>query len=137
MMILYRVRTSGCVVGGCKDVTFAWFRCDGTPRPCTEPIENYDGSDPSVAEGAIDELFTAIEANALKEYLDREHGGVGQTVIEERTLPIPNDVMGVRAKPVGGGDGRHMLDREEAYGLPSRVQGYYNLVGYELVDGSC
>jgi hypothetical protein len=137
MMKLYRVKTSGCVVGGCKDVTFVWFRCHRAPRRYEELIENYDASDPSVAYavGAIDELFTSIEANALKEYLDQEHGGEGQTVIDERTLPLRNDVTGLRAKPIGGGDGHYMLDREEAYSLPFNVQGYYNLVGCELVNG--
>ena len=136
-MKLYRAHTIVEEYGGCKDVTFCWFRCGpGEPRPYAELIDDYDPSDDGCAEGAIDELFTATEANALKAYLDQEHGHEGVTTIKEARLPIPNNMMGVGAIPVGGGDGFQMLNREPAYNLSFKVWGYFNLVGRELADGS-
>jgi hypothetical protein len=72
-MNLYRVNTLVGKHRGCKDVPFKWFRCErGERRPYAHLIENYD-PDNKHAEDAIDELFAASEANALKEYLDRDY----------------------------------------------------------------
>jgi hypothetical protein len=140
MMKLYNVNTIVKQYGGCKEVRFAWFRCPGDhnrkPRPYAECILNYDPRDELAryAEGAVDELFTLTEANALKEYLDREHGHEGVTTIEEQDLPIANDTIGVAGMPVGGGHDHYMLDKEPQYALWFRVNAYFNLVGCELLD---
>jgi hypothetical protein len=51
-------------------------------------------------------------------------------------LPIPNNMMGNGARAVGGGDDFYMLHQKPEYLLPFKVEGYFNLVGRELVDGS-
>jgi hypothetical protein len=136
MMKLYSVTTNGCVMCGCKDVTLHWFRRERTPRPYAELIEGYDASDAflSCAEGAIDELFTQSEAHALEQYLSRHQCVVGQTVIEECTLPVPHNMLALGAMPYDRGDCFYTLDEDEAYSLPFKVEGYFTLVGCEPVD---
>lgn len=138
MMKLYRVRTVAKEYHGCNDVVFSWLRDDKpAPRPYAELIENYDLSfDNFYQHDAIDQLFTADEANALKDYLDREHGDAGTTTIDEETLPIPNDLMGVGSTAVGGGDDFYCLHKEPSYSLPFKVLGYFDLVDCKLADGS-
>ena len=138
-MKLYRVTTIVKEFCDCKDVPLHWFRHDrGERRAYGELIENYDSSDDHAAygEGAIDELFTEIEATALKEYLDREHTDSGVTTIKEMHLPISNNLAGFGAMAVGGGDGFYMLSTEPTYTLPFEARGYFDLVDRELADGS-
>jgi hypothetical protein len=137
MMKLYEVTTVTREYRRCKDVRFLWFRCprrDEPARPYSELIENYDPEKNDYEEGAIEELFTFDEANALKEYLDREHGRYGVTEIKEAELPCPQNVIGIGAMSVGGGDDFYTLDEEETYSLPFKVWGYFNLRGCELID---
>jgi hypothetical protein len=138
MMKLYEVSTVTSAYHGCRDVKFIWFRCprgDEPARPYSELIENYDPEKKQYyEEGAIDELFTFDEANALKEYLDREHGSQGVTEIKEAKLPCPQNAIGIGAMSVGGGDDFYTLNEEKAYSLPFKVWGYFNLRGCELVD---
>jgi hypothetical protein len=139
MIQLFSVTTRVGEYHGCKDVPFTWFHWNRPTgrRPYAELIENYDlAEDNRYSVDCIDEMFTAIEAHALKEYLDREHGDYGTTTIEEVALPIPNNLIGYGAHAVGGGDDFYMLDSEERYSLPFKVRGYFNLVGCELADGS-
>jgi hypothetical protein len=80
MMELFRVSTTVKECRGRKNVLFEWFYRDSRgDRPYAELVENYNPEDPFArdAEDAIDELFTAIEAKALKDYLDREYGDEG------------------------------------------------------------
>jgi len=86
------------------------------------------------AEEAIDELFTEDEANQLAAYLDA-FGEEHVTTIKEAALPIPKNMMGVGAIPVGGGDDFYMLCKQQEYFLPFEVWGYFDLVGCELIDG--
>jgi hypothetical protein len=137
---LYRVTTIVKKFRGCKDVGFDWFRCERrAPRPYAELIENYDPSgrrDVRDAEGCIDEMFELDEAQALKDYIDRNYGEAGITTIKKAELPIANNVMGVGATPVGGGQDFHLLDKAPNYTLPFKVWGYFDLRGCELVHGS-
>jgi hypothetical protein len=139
-MELYCVTTITREYRGCKNVTFQWFRSEPgtTRRPYGELITDYDPRDEhrGYAEGAIDELFTADEAAELAAYLDREHGNHAVTTITKADPPIRNDVMGVGAIPVGGGDDFYMLCEKPGYSLRYKVWGYYDLVGCELIDGS-
>ena len=139
MMKLFHVTTTGVQFDGCKGVEFDWFRCGrGDPRPYSELITDYDPAAPIAGypEAAIDGFFTEAEAVALKAYLDREHGHEGVTTIKEIQLPIPNNTLGVSAIPVGGGTDFLMLYKEPAYDLEFQVEGYYDLRGRELIDGS-
>jgi hypothetical protein len=106
---LYHVTTLAKKYDGCKDVEFIWIH-DGrrAPRPYADLIENYDPSD-RYAEGYIDELFELDEAQALKDYIDQNHGEDTTTTIEKAKLPIANGATGARAMAVGGGNGFHML----------------------------
>jgi hypothetical protein len=138
-MKLYKVTTMVSKYHGCKNVQFIWFRCEPGPqkRPYAELIENYDPEgDQYYAEDHIEELFTEDEAQSLKAYLDREHGHEGTTTISEADLPYPNNLMGVGAIAVGGGDDFYQLCDEPEYSLPFKVWGYFDLVGCELLDGS-
>jgi len=44
--------------------------------------------------------------------------------------------MGFGARAVGGGDDFYRLSEEPEYSLPFKVLGYFNLVGYTLIDNS-
>jgi hypothetical protein len=140
-MKLYKVSTVADEYSDCKNVTFRWFRDCDVPeprRPYAKLIKDYDPYDQFAVyqEAFIEELFTSIEANALKEYLDREHGRAGTTTIEEVDLPAPNKISPYRAIGIGGGDDFHNLHQEPKYSLPFKVTGYFDLVGCELADGS-
>ena len=122
-------------------MTFIWFYSSKRSQPpgyYAQLIDDYDPSDDRsfCSENCIDEAFTADEARQLKEYLDREHGDAGTTTIREMSLPIPCHRAGWGAIAVGGGDDFYMLFEEAAYSLPFKVEGYFNLVGLELIDGS-
>jgi len=120
----------------CKDVHFHWFRNEpATGRSYPDLIHNYQPGD-LYPESYVDELFAWDEANALKEYLDRDYGDAGITTIRQAVLPVPRDTMGLGAIAVGGGDDFYVLDKTENYPLPFSVWGYFNLVGCELIDGS-
>jgi hypothetical protein len=137
-MKLYRVRTTAKEYDGCRDVVFEWFR-HAMPegrRPYADLIRDYEPGNPDIcyAEGFVEELFTWDEAQQLKEYFDQHHGDVGETVIEEKSLPVENCSMGVGALPVGGGDDFYMLSEKPGYSLPFKVWGYFNLVGCTRID---
>ena len=104
-MKLYNVDTIVKEFQDCKDVNFRWFYSNDRPqprRPYAELVKNYT-PDP-YTEGYIDELFSEDEARQLKQYLDREHGDAGTTTITEVSLPVANNIGGVGAIAVGGGD---------------------------------
>jgi hypothetical protein len=136
MIELFNVVTIVKQFHGWKDVTFKWFRNDPEKgRPYHELIKDYHPGE-YYSESCIDEMFSRDEANALKEYLDRDYGNVGITTLERVDLPIPNNLMGVGAIAVDGGDDFYMLDKAEGYPLSFSVWGYFNLVGCQLVGGS-
>lgn len=134
-MKLYHVRSIVDQTYSCKNVPFHWFLWERSePRPYHEMIENYDPKSAFMAEGAIDELFTEAQATALKWYLDRVQGSMCVTTIDETRLPIPRDMWEIGALPVGGTDHFLMLFKQEAYDLPFKVAGYFNLAGCERLD---
>jgi len=139
-MELYDVTTIVKEFSGCKNVEFNWFRCGErrAPRSYADLIENYDPSDRYVyyAEGCIDEMFELDEAQALKDYIDQNYGEAGITTIEKAKLPIATDTIGLGAISVGGPQDFYMLDKAPGYTLPFKVEGYFDLRGCELVDGS-
>src|SRR5262245_52991529 len=129
-MKLYHVWTTAKEYSGCRDVVFQWFR-HATPRgqrPYADLIRDYEPGHP-YPEGAVEEMFTWDEAQQLKGFLERHYGDVGETVIEEVSLPIENCCMGVGALPVGGGTDFYMLSKAPEYSLPFKVWGYFDLRG--------
>jgi hypothetical protein len=135
MIELFYVATVVKQYCDCKDVRFHWFRNEPAGRSYPALIQNYQPGD-LYPESYVDELFTWDEANALKEYLDRDYGDAGITTIRQAVLPVSRNTMGLGARAVGGGDDFYVLDKTENYPLPFSVWGYFNLVGCELIDGS-
>jgi hypothetical protein len=136
---LYRVWTVVNKYNECRNVTFEWFYYGERtpPRGYTELIENYKPEPHrQYVEAHVDELFTESAAQQLFAYLERGHGGAGTTTIEEVKLPVPNNLICLSAIPVGGGDDFYMLYKEKNYDLPFAVQGYFDLVGCDMLDGS-
>jgi hypothetical protein len=138
---LYSVSTLVRQYHGCKDVPFIWFRSGVETRTRSRQtqyvdlIDNYDLSN-GYAEMHVEELFNEGEAKQLKGFLDSVHGDDGPTTISEAQLPLQQNTMGVGAIAVGGGDDFYLLHKEPEYSLPFDGQGYFNLVGCDLLDGS-
>jgi hypothetical protein len=103
---LYYVHTVVKEYAGCKDIKFSWFRNEKSDRPYAELVKDHNPNEAMAAysELAVDELFTFDEANALKQYLDRHHGAEDETTIEKAEIPLANNVGGIGAIGVGGGD---------------------------------
>jgi hypothetical protein len=138
-MDLFTVTTMTPEFRGCQDVTLSWFVVDRSSPVVTytEAIAGYDAIDKDyrfLAEGAVDEYFTFEEAQALVEYLTREHPGDGHE-ISRVSLPIEENIMGIGAIPVGGPQGFLMLSKREGWNLPFQVYGYYDLRQHEAAPG--
>jgi hypothetical protein len=136
---LYLVTTLMREFMGCKDVELIWFRDEQKERQhlYSRLIQNYDPTtDNFYAEGYIEELFTAGEAEKLKDYLDEINGLEDTTTISEVPLPIQPNTAGVGSMCVGGGSDFLMMYRTPGYPLPFKVTAYFDLVGRELLDGS-
>jgi len=163
MIKLYSVSTVAPVFRAHKDVDISWYITDRSEpvAPYEQLITGYhklDESDREYSEGYIDELFTAKEAEQLKDYL-QDVLGVDEVLIEEHKLPLGRDLhriseesqrwvkdelgiyipiedpsgwMPYGAIPVGGSSDMLELDQMEEYDLPFGVWGYYDLEGYEL-----
>jgi hypothetical protein len=139
MIELFQVSTIVKEHRGHKDVPFSWFRNErAKDRPYAELIKDYRPTDENAfySELCVDEFFTKDEAEILKGYLGQNHGDAGVNTIKAVKLPLPSNVMGIGAMPVGGNNDFYMLDKEENYSLPFRVWGYLDLRGCQRVDGS-
>jgi hypothetical protein len=137
-MKLYSVTTTAKAYRECKNVVFNWFR-HAMPqgrRPYAHLIKDYEPESHNAlyTEELIEELFTWDEARQLKDYLERHHGGEGETVIKELPLPVENRTVGYGYLAVGGGDDFYMLCEEPEYSLPFKLWGYYDLEGCTLID---
>lgn len=114
---------------GCDKVHVAWFHSGEhqPPAPYEQLVEGWgDMDDPSraYAQSAVEDLFTADETEALRSHL-KEYGTALN--IEKAELPLPSEIMGCGAIPVGGPQGFLELHRGEGYPLPFEVAGYYDL----------
>lgn len=125
---------------GCKDVCMGWFKVND-PRPdlpFAALIEGYDDLGPDsrcYPELYVAELFTAEQARALVTYLDQHHGHESIQTTTRVKLPVPGNVMGYGAIPVGGPQDFYLLYKEEGWTLPFDVWGYYDLRQHEPVAG--
>jgi hypothetical protein len=145
---LFRVKTTMPVYGHLKDVTFYWFYYEKTTTRRRQAlykvlIEGYDVKDEYIfyPECAIDELFSADEAAALKAYLDAVRGDAATTVIRPIELPIPNNMTGFGTfgtdswRDVYGtynGSDYYMLSEDSEYNLPFKVWGWFKWKGVPL-----
>jgi hypothetical protein len=134
---LFHVTTTVPAFHGYRDVVLWWF-VDNRPAPTNRPYRELikSGTSPErlrdLAEGAINEMFSAEEAEAWTAWL-REHRG-GTTTIEEAELPIEPNTMGVNAIPLGGPQDVLMMWKAPQYTLPFKVGGYYDLRHYERIE---
>jgi len=124
---LFRVYSLLPEFDGHKNVAMNWFvseRKEPLVLPYESLIEEYDASN-SYPRGALDEMFTEAEANALVGYLKEFYGD--NPKIEKQSLPIPSNRMGNGAIAVGGPQDFLMISKRETYRLPFEVFGYYDL----------
>ena len=85
---------------------------------------------------ALRELFSREEAEALVAYLDGAHGDEGVNQIKKRELPLSSRLMPLSGIPTGGGPDHYELWRKPEYNLPFKVVGFFDLRGYERIDGN-
>ena len=112
-----------------KDVILHWFILDRKRPPITykQGIKGYKANIDYIkySKQALKELFTFTEALALKDYIEKEHGGVSKTEIKEAKLPLDKNSMPFVAIPVGGGQDFYELYKGGRYNLPFKVAGYF------------
>jgi hypothetical protein len=125
---------------GYKNVRFQWF-VHKREKPLfgkdgllgieyRDVIEDYDTTSMRYyAEDAVEELFTEDEAKAFVEFVKTL--GDETATVESVKLPMPNNMMGVGAIPIGGEDQCLMFSKAPDYDLPFKVGGYYSLRGCE------
>jgi hypothetical protein len=140
MTNLFRVTTTVKEYSGHRNVEFVWLveKRKDPPVPYAQAIRDYDPNDERVdyTQAAIDELFTRDEAEALKAYLDKQHGNEGVTEIKQyNDIPIGMNIAGLSSMPSGGGPDYYMLWKEPEYSLPFQVSGYFDLRWAERIDG--
>jgi len=135
MIDLFHVRSSVKKLHGHRDVCLDWFVVDRARpiAPYAELIAGYDepsDHDYTYPKGAVDELFSAAEARALIEYLDKHLGTESTQSMKQAGIPIDRNTCGLGAIPVGGPQGFLMLSERNEWPLPFKVWGYYDLRGH-------
>ena len=141
MVSLFRVTTTIYQVHDCKNLSTHWFMIDRTcpVAPYAELIEDYAEAKRSssryYAEGYVDELFTAKEAEALQADLSRRpHSGCAH-VVTAVSLPVEFErVFPYGAIPTSGEEDRYMLYRRDDWALPFKVAGYVDLRNHEAAS---
>ena len=125
-----------------REVTIYWFvgeRTEPLVLPYASQIEDYNQlseRDRLYTRAAVNELFTAAEAEALAEYL----GEVGiEAIIQKADLPIASNTVPIGVIGVRWPTGFLMLSKQDTYDLPFAVCGYYDLRDASplLADADC
>jgi hypothetical protein len=125
---LFHVSSVAPSLKGHRNVAIGWFvdkRQQPLDLPYTSLIENYGGAASRYQEGALEELFTKAEAEALANYL-REHYDDNSVLIERAALPLPSNIIGLGACPAGGGPDFLLISENDDYRLPFEVWGYFD-----------
>jgi hypothetical protein len=126
---LFKVETTTDEYYDDWEVTFHWFFAEARKRrrPYARLIAGYDptAENSKLAEGYIDELFSAVEAAAVKRYMDCKHGHDSVTTIKPVKLPISNNEIGFGKMAIGCGDEFYLLSEEAGDCLPFKVTGWY------------
>ena len=147
MLELFNVTTTIKTYHGCKDVFMHWFMIDrktpvGRYAALIRDYYRVDERARLYAEGAVDELFTAEEADALLAYLQQHHPDGSTHVVTAASLPLGNGggagaamIAGYDAIAVGGPQDFYMLHKEADWNLPFNVYGYYDLEAHEAAPG--
>lgn len=134
---LFHVHSVAPKLAGHRDVRICWL-VSSRPQPLglsyADFVEGYNEGCP-YQEGAIDELFTRAEAEALASYL-KEHYDDKTVTIEKAALPHPSNVGGLGVMPAGGGVDFLLLAKNKAYSLPFKVEGYFDTRSSERLSFS-
>jgi hypothetical protein len=140
---LFEISTKIANLHGYKDVVVDWFvehraQCLFGPNGSlgvayADVITDYEHAyDKHYAEGAVEEYFTEDEANAFVAWLKANRNGSENTTVEAKSLPIPNNIMGLGATPFGGGPSLLTTGEADDYDLPFKVAGHYDTRFYEF-----
>jgi hypothetical protein len=135
---LYHIKTVVPEFEGHRDVWINWFvesRTNPVERTYAELIEGYDPAEDYhyYSEGAIEELFSAAEADAFVRWLKDNREATEDTTVDEVALPLARNRIGLSAIPLGGPQDSLCMDTSS---LGFLVQGYYDLRGHEPIDKS-
>jgi len=114
---------------GYPEVSFALFHPEMTaedlrPLVILAPGRTMDDVTHYYTASYIEQTFSKAEVKHLYAYF-RARGGARLKVC--RAHAPTNDVMGVGAIPVGGGNDFYMFSEEAGYSLPFKVWGYFDL----------
>ncbi|TFG80327.1 MAG: hypothetical protein E4H23_02965 [Chrysiogenales bacterium] len=118
-----------------EEVKITWFVLERSKplAPYEAAILDYgqlNEKERAFPEEYVNEQFSRVEAEALKNYLERRADTA--TRIEEIELPVSPNASGCRRLPRGGGNDFFILHRETAYRLPFKVEGYFSVRFAEL-----
>lgn len=117
-----------------KNVTVHWFVAD-RKAPVVDLRDWIDfekAVDLDYSVGAVNELFTADEAAAFREYLLMVHGD-DSAKIEPAAGKMPDDIIPWGAIPVGGSSDFYQLGADDDYSLPFDVWGYFDVEQHERI----
>jgi hypothetical protein len=131
MQRLFKAHTVTDNFKGCKGVWIDWFvlsRDKPLDLPYSELVEGHDdGSDAYFdSREAINELFTADEAQAFKAYIESTNTPE-MVIVEPARLPYSLNTMPIRAIPLGGPQDSLMIWKRDGYPLRFRVEGYFDI----------
>ncbi len=133
---LFHIHSRTNNLRGYKDVPIDWF-VEKRERPLFGPngslgvayqevIEKYDARQHDYAEMALEGYFTEAEAGAFVDWV-RAHRNDDTAMVEQKSLPIANNIMGFIAIPVGGGQDFLTISNSSDYDLPFKVCGYFDV----------
>ncbi len=112
------------------NVLFNWFVSERSFLPADTSISilNYEElTEPEKKNGRdyLSELFTRLEAESLKSFLDRTIEGT--TTIEDVKLPVPDNVTSYASFKIRRGIGFTDLFKRKNYPLEFKVRGLFNI----------
>lgn len=89
--------------------------------PYEHIIKDYDPLKCKDAETSVNEFFTGLEIEMLRNYISDL-----SLEVKEVDLPLPSNCIPLSHSPSGGGEGYYLLSEQEDYNLPFKVWGYYD-----------
>jgi hypothetical protein len=144
-MNLHHIRSTVKHFKGFKNVNITWFmeRRQQPVAPYAELIADYAELEHHkyrwMAEGHVDEMFTADEARAVLAWLNEQRPAAHVLLPQAMPIRAHTDdgalLMGLGAIPVGGLQD-FLIPNETDWNLPFKVLGYYDLRCYERADGT-
>ncbi|MCX6558717.1 MAG: hypothetical protein NTW95_15015 [Candidatus Aminicenantes bacterium] len=114
-----------------EEVKINWFVLERKQSlvPFEAAIQEYvqlDEKERAFPEEYVNEQFSREEAEALKQYLDRQP--LTTTLIETIELPVAANASGCRRLSANAGGGAFLpLYKGKGYSLPFKVEGYFSV----------